>query len=355
MFTPFFASRSIHRAWIPLYLIAVLIASGCGGGGDSSPDTTPTVEKIVFVSDDEGFRGINTISPDGTGRELLSTETGVGYIESASFSPDGSKIAFLSNRDDCGGVGCQEGDFGPDYPMQIWLINGDGTGLRQLTRSKAWQGAGAPMFSRDGSRVLYNAFQNGEYALHSVSLDGGNDTVLARGKEMRDMSLSPDGSKIVFSGDRDGNDSVFTYEIYVMNVDGSGETRLTANALLESNPTFSPDGSRIVYCRYDTVGLGNVSEIYVMNADGARQTRLTDDSAYDFSPSFSPDGTNIVFYSTRDSGGAGLADATATRVFVMNADGTDQHPIPARPGLSPYSVFFDSVSPHHAWGRISVR
>ena len=95
-------------------------------------------------------------------------------------------------------------------------------------------------------------------------------------------------SDIAFESLRDGN-----FEIYVMNADGSGQTRLTNNPVLDGSPSWSPDGGRIAF---ESLRDGNV-EIYVMNADGSGQTRLTNDPAFDGSPSWSPDGGRIAFES----------------------------------------------------------
>ena len=100
--------------------------------------------------------------------------------------------------------------------------------------------------------------------------------------------------KIAFRSDRDGNG-----EIYVMNADGTNQTRLTNNSAEDIWPSWSPDGTKIAFMS-DRDGNG---EIYVMNADGTNQTRLTNNSATEYCPSWSPDGTKIVFMSNRDGGG----------------------------------------------------
>ena len=83
---------------------------------------------------------------------------------------------------------------------------------------------------------------------------------------------SPDGSRILFWSDRDGN-----LEIYAMNADGSGVTRLTNASGRDYVPRWSPDGSRILFVSDRDSNL----EIYVMNADGSGVTRLTNDPAED--------------------------------------------------------------------------
>ena len=98
-------------------------------------------------------------------------------------------------------------------------------------------------------------------------------------------SWSPDGTKIAFASDRDGN-----YEIYVMNADGTHQTRLTNNAAYDMSPAWSPDGTRIAF---DTqrdhfppaeVGIGPEFEIHVMNSDGSGDERLTNNNVEDRFP-----------------------------------------------------------------------
>jgi YD repeat-containing protein len=110
--------------------------------------------------------------------------------------------------------------------------------------------------------------------------------------------------KIAFSSNRDGN-----HEIYLMNADGSGVTRLTNNTASDTLPSFSPDGSKIAFVSDRD---GN-PEIYVMNADGTGQTRLTNHLADDSAPAFGPGGTKIVFSSNRDGN---------REIYTMNTDGS---------------------------------
>jgi TolB protein len=116
---------------------------------------------------------------------------------------------------------------------------------------------------------------------------------------------SPNGRKILFASTRNE-----AREIYVMNADGSEQTRLTDNPARDDDASWSPNGKQIVFAS-DRDG---TAQIYQMNADGSRVRRLTHDTAFDFQPAFSPGGDKIVFVSTR--GGA-------PALWVMSVDGGD--------------------------------
>jgi TolB protein len=97
---------------------------------------------------------------------------------------------------------------------------------------------------------------------------------------------SPDGTKIAFTSDREDPGCTFicNEEIYVMNADGGGQTRVTSNPASDLGPDWSPDGSKIAFESYRD---GNY-EVYVMNADGTGQTNLTNNPASDHRPAWSP-------------------------------------------------------------------
>ena len=109
--------------------------------------------------------------------------------------------------------------------------------------------------------------------------------------------------QLAFSSTVDGNP-----EIYVINSNGTGSTRLTLHPAADGKPAWSPDGTKIAF---QSDRDGN-AEIYVMNADGSNPVRLTNHPAADAEPTWSPDGTKIAFTSERDG---------SRVIYVMNADG----------------------------------
>ncbi|MCM3869222.1 MAG: DUF4214 domain-containing protein [Pyrinomonadaceae bacterium] len=120
--------------------------------------------------------------------------------------------------------------------------------------------------------------------------------------------------KIAFVSDRDGN-----AEIYTMDADGGGQTRLTEEAGEDHSPAWSPDDQRIAFV---STRDGN-AEIYVMNADGSGQTRLTNSTAGDLAPAWTRDGLQIGFVSNRDGN---------DEIYLMNADGSNQSNLTNHPG-----------------------
>jgi Tol biopolymer transport system component len=157
------------------------------------------------------------------------------------------------------------------------------------------------------ARIAFVSTRDGNEEIYSMNPDGSGVTRLtsSSGADLGPV-WSPDGRRIAFESYRDGNS-----EIYVINADGSGLTRLANHPADDSNPTWSPDGQRIAFA---SMRDGN-NEIYVMKADGSGVTRLTNNSAIDYEPSWSPDGTRIAFMSRRDGN---------NEIYTMNTDGSGQ-------------------------------
>jgi Tol biopolymer transport system component len=117
-------------------------------------------------------------------------------------------------------------------------------------------------------------------------------------------SWSPDGTRIAFVSQRDGNN-----EVYVMDADGSNQIRLTNESQDDIQPSWSPDGENIVF-----VSSRNGSpDVFTMRADGTGQQGLTQNANAGY-PSWAPDGTKILFTSF----------AGASVVMIMDPDGTNQ-------------------------------
>jgi Tol biopolymer transport system component len=189
---------------------------------------------LAFTRCRGGFRdcAIEAIAPDGTGRRtIMELPQDVGGIAP---SPDGSKVLFAP---------VPFTDEGPPSESDVYVMNADGRERRRLTSARG--------------------------------LDGG-------------AVWSPDGSRIAFLSDRDRNgrclwhDCVgYNPELYVMNADGSDQRRLTDDPGQEGSAVWSPDGTRILFTGYRD---GDDFELYVVNDDGTCLTQLTDNGEWDWSP-----------------------------------------------------------------------
>ena len=126
---------------------------------------------------------------------------------------------------------------------------------------------------------------------------------------------SPDGSKIAFTSNRDGN-----VEIYVVDADGENERRLTFHDEVDAELSWSPDGSRIAFNAREQKG-GDF-EIYVIDVSGRNRKQLTFNEAGDYTPTWDPKSDRILFSSNRDFPGA--TDVEGSReLYTMRLDGSD--------------------------------
>ncbi len=235
----------------------------------SDPAWSPDGRTIAFM-----WRfHIYVMNADGTEHRAL-TRLWNGKRASLAWSPDGRKLAFLAGGgpvvDDLlrGGCGAP-----PDYCFNLYVVNSDGSGLRNLTsKLAAGQGFGAglasdPVWSPDGRKIAFVQLSK-RLGVYVVNADGSGVRNLTP-KPMGAYAApawSPDGRKIAFVSERDGNS-----EVYVMNANGSGQRNLTRNPAFDADPAWSPDGRSIAF---RSTRDGN-TDIYIMNADGSGQRNLT--------------------------------------------------------------------------------
>lgn len=270
-----------------------------------NPQFSPDGLKIVFEartwpSDDDW--DIYVIDADGGSYRRQLTSNGWNN-QQPRFSPDGTKIVWQ--------VRFGNGRF------DIFSMEADGSNQVNLTNTPDYDGDEAlPQYSPDGSKILFlsRASNGGGLDISIMDADGGNVVQLSfLGRESYVSLLglpqfSPDGSKIAYASDN--TDSTISQDIHLMNTDGSNKINLTNNMAYNFNPQFSSDGSEIVFY-YNVDGKG---DIYIMDLDGSNERRLTN-TGRDFNPLFSPVGSWIMFMSLRDFD---------REIYLMNSDGSGQ-------------------------------
>lgn len=234
---------------------------------------------LTFMTTRDGNFEIYSMDTKGENLKNLSCNKAIDYA--FSYAPDG-RLAFYSNR---------------DGNNEIYIMDADGK--KQTNISNHPSGDRVPYFSPDGKQVMFISNRdekNGE--IYVMDADGKNLKRLTSNGYFEDAAgWSPDGKKIYFSRElRDLKDTSANApgngEIFVMNADGTNETRLTNRPGFDGGPALSPDGSKIAF--YGKTADGNY-EIFLMDTDGKNMINLTEDPMEDYSPSWSPDGKWIAY------------------------------------------------------------
>jgi Tol biopolymer transport system component/uncharacterized protein YkvS len=267
--------------------------------------------KIVFVSDRDGNREIYTMNPDGTNQTRLTFNS--AFEGGPRWSPDGTKIVFVSDRD---GGGTQ----------RIYVMNADGSNPILLTPSSFGVGDFDPSWSPDGSKIVFagTAITSPPtphiFGIGMMNADGSNHTGVL-GSAVPNAAFdnpifSQDGSKIIFSHLPNSSP---TSDIFSVDLDGSNQTGLTSDNRNNFGAALSPDGNVIAY-RRDTNGTG-AWRIYLIElpsgvnrGDDLRPFINPQISQAAFDPAWSPDGTKLIYHTSSSFLGGDL--------WVREADGT---------------------------------
>lgn len=245
-------------------------------------------------------RLVDRLGADGQSRYskiFTSSTTGGGELRVSnqgdyddvypSYSPDGTKIVFVSNRD--------------GWRSEIYVMNRDGSNQVRLTHADAANSQKYnPSFSPNGSAIIFSEIEDGGGDLpiiKTVSANGGTPAAVMTGDEEnpfsfefpligRYASYSPDGSKILYTH----SDNIYTYEASEDTVE-----TIVDDAYMNTKPSYSPDGSKIVFLTLRS----SVTQVHAVAAAGGGTTALTNYTAQDNlnpnNPKYSPDGSRIIF------------------------------------------------------------
>jgi Tol biopolymer transport system component len=202
-----------------------------------------------------------------------------------------------------------------DNPRTV-VVEPDGTTRTEFAITCTAVVPPAPLIGR----IVFSSDRAGSQDIYVMDANGSGQTRLTTEPGFDGVpAISPDGTKILFETDRDGH-----MEVYVMNVDGTEPINLTNHPGWDQRPSWSPDGTKVLFVSGRDGGL----KLFVMNADGSDPERLTDGPDTDRPAAWSPDGTRIAFSSNRSG---------AYEIYVMNADGSDPVALTDTPGSADFA------------------
>lgn len=261
-------------------------------------NVTPTVVHSPIPKNSEGV-GLDTITATPPSRDTNTPALGAVLPPTLtptfrpSWTPRPTRTPTPTETPTGGGMG--QIAFASDRTgiPQIWLMNADGTGQKEITDMP--DGACQPAWSPDGNQLVFISpcLSNQESypgaSLFIINADGTELTPLPTvpGGDF-DPAWSPDGTRIAFTSMRDYNRS----QIYVINLEDNSVESLSNNKVRDIQPAWSPDGRRIAFISTRQ----GPSQIWIMHADGSNQERFSrSGSLKDSHPVWSPDGQFIIF------------------------------------------------------------
>jgi Tol biopolymer transport system component len=334
-----YAPRNL-RSRHPISLaVCVVLAAACGstatpeasgGGASTSPiDASPSSEaspvatravevterpidlttlsgRIAFSAGAPNAEDVYIVNADGSGVVKVTSERFAEF--DPSWAPDGTRVAYRHQTD-------------VDWDStEIYVIGIDGTDAHDISHNDGPPDWG-PSWSPDGSTIGWNTVRSDAsgFQLGLTDPGGSHFRLVNPGVWVEYPAWSPDGTRIAFmSQTPEGSEN---YEIVVMNTDGTNPVRLTDSAGPDGWPTWSPDGRKIAFtsvrddCSFSdapdclsTGDIGPFHTLWVMNADGSDQHRVS--RRFVQIPDWSPDGRYIVF-GTRSGLGIVSTDGAA--------------------------------------------
>lgn len=373
--------------------LAVLAEAGFvpgGRGRGDAPAARPAL--LVGYADGNGKLAIAdrtgslaVVNPDGSELRMLSRCTGIftdcRAVEPA-WSPDGMRLAFVRGQfglrhvamalyvtesdaahprllAHCGTCGSQESSTGINWSpdgtrivfsatggrpavLSLFTVDVQSGAVRRLTNCDRSSCADMePDWSPDGQQIVFS--RNAAYgaSLYTVRSDGSGLTKIVSEPNATHPRWSPDGRLIAY----DSHDDTDTHDnVYVRAADGSRPSRLLASGSIGTGPgvpSWSPDGSRIVYFSTPPISGAFGSEVWTVSADGKLRQRLNRfGCCVDVwaPPVWSPDGKQIAFsanYQDLTVASNGTIFSTPNGgTFVINADGNGRKRISTRPALA---------------------
>ena len=277
---------------------------------------------MIFQSKRDGNKCDRIYSMKIDGSDVRQISNGEGRTTCAYYFKGGKKVLYGSTH-----LGAKECPPEPDFSQgYVWAIyptydiftaNADGTNIKQLTKTSGYDAEAT--ISPNGKKIVFTSMRDGDLDLYSMDTNGKNvkrltDEIGYDGGAF----FSPDSKMIVYRRSTPKNEAELkryqdllaqhkivptTFEIWVMNADGSSKRQVTSLDAASFAPFFTPDGKRIIFCTNyfaDDPRKRNF-DLAIINIDGTGLERVTYNESFDGFPMFSPDGKKLVFASNRNA------------------------------------------------------
>jgi TolB protein len=274
-------------------LVASLTASASFPGANGT---------IVFQSNRAGGSTAELYlqNEDGTGVRRLTFNNAVDRMP--RFSPDGTKIAFASNR---------------DGNVEIYVMELASGATHRVTNDPGWDDQ--PVFTADGRHLVWQKTQNAPFAcpcsIWTAALDGSGARQVHTGLgNAMFPDMSPHGQTLTFTSDRSGISAIYTQKL-----SGNARRQVTSPpaGFGDFRSRWSPKANDLVFLRDDGT---NFNDIYTVHQDGTELIQLTAGARFEGQAQFSPDGEKVLFSVFANDGGA--------RMHTIRRDGTGEHALP---------------------------
>ena len=286
-------SRSMFNLTSICTLFVALAASLLFAPADADGAEPSQLALIAFDSNRTGNFEIFLMKADGTQQVQLTRDPAYDSFW-PKISPDRKSILFVRTP-----AGVHDTDYGK---VTTWTMNSDGSEVKQIIGSGAygWSIQGHPEWKPDGTKIVTIGGARHNSQIYILNSDGSNPFRVTsngsggtRGGTNIDPSWHPDGKSLLFVGCPTSFCLPSFYEVYRINADGTGETRLTRDSVADYDPYYSPSGGQIAWLR-------NISKtrwaIYRMRPDGSAQRPVIDDGGINSKPAWWRDGSAILFH-----------------------------------------------------------